>query len=109
MLDPAGAAAAVHAMPTMGGGAWMLAAHAAATLLTALVIASGDRAATWLLTWLGTVTLLVQGARVRPAVRARRRPVAPAATSPLRRLTAGTVSFRGPPAGVPGALARAAC
>jgi hypothetical protein len=85
----------------------MLAAHAAAVLLTCLLLATGDRTATWLLTWLTAVALLVRAAAL-PVPRARRRGVVVDPLQPRRaldRLGAGGLRFRGPPLLLPAARA----
>jgi hypothetical protein len=106
-LDPAAMQDVLQQQVALAGGAAhglvpsasMLAAHAAAILLTCVVLAAGDRAATWLLTWLSVVALLVRSA-AQPAPRARRRSVVVDPLQPRRaldRLAAGGVRFRGPP------------
>lgn len=111
-LDPAALQALLQQQAALAGPAHdlvpsapMLAAHAAAILLTCVVLATGDRAAGWLLTWLSAVVLLVRAA-VQPLPDARRRgavvdPLQPRRT--LQRLGAGGLRFRGPPLVLPAA------
>ncbi|PZR53105.1 hypothetical protein DNL40_08860 [Xylanimonas oleitrophica] len=77
----------------------MLAAHAAALLLTALVLAGGDRAAARLTAWLSAVVLLVRAAshaaRPTPRPAAVVDPLLPRRLADL--LAAGGLRFRGPP------------
>ncbi|MFC7878944.1 hypothetical protein [Isoptericola sp. NPDC057391] len=126
-LSTVGAAADGHALhalgpgslaPATGGGlhlhhgddagttSWMLAAHAAAVLLTALLLAAGDRAAVNVAEHLRHVAVLVRGPAAPPVVRETAvvggRTWRPRRTRALRRTPP-----RGPPL-LPGALARAA-
>lgn len=114
-LDPAALQELLQQQTALAGGgahallpsAPMLAAHAAAVLLTCVLLATGDRTATWLLTWLTAVALLVRAA-AQPAPRARRRGVVVDPLQPRRtldRLGAGGLRFRGPPRGIPAARA----
>ncbi|WP_069387119.1 hypothetical protein [Cellulosimicrobium cellulans] len=89
-LEPVGAAAAAP-------GAWMVAAHAVATLVLAVVLAHGERALERLLAWLTP----------RPATPARvvlpvrRTPVLVVVSRRLESRYLGTAPTRGPPAAVP--------
>lgn len=104
---PYAADAAAHLHPAHDPTSpWMLAAHAAAVLLTALLLAAGDRAALTVAAHLRHVALLVQGPASLPVVRGRAvvaRAVRRPRPAPVRRRTPP----RGPPL-LPGALARAA-
>lgn len=94
--DTTGAAAAGDGH----GGVLMTVAHVAAVVLVAAVLASGDRAARWVVTWMSAVTLLVRRATL-PLPRSR---VTAAVVDrlvgarALRRLATGGLRFRGPPA-----------
>jgi hypothetical protein len=110
-LDPAALQALLQQQAALAGpaahglvpSAPMLAAHAAAVMLTSVALATGDRAAAWLLTWLSAVTLLVRAA-VQPLPDARRRGVVVDPLQPRRtldRLGAGGLRFRGPPLRLP--------
>ena len=69
-LSPAtGAASHLHHAGDGGTATWMLAAHAAAVLVTALLLAAGDRAAQNVLTHLRHVAVLVQGPPALPVPR----------------------------------------
>ncbi|PRZ09622.1 hypothetical protein BCE75_102336 [Isoptericola sp. CG 20/1183] len=93
------------------GGVLMVAAHVVAVVLVAAVLASGDRAARWVVTWMSSMTLLVRTATLPVA---RRRPAAVVVdrlvgARALRRLLTGGLRFRGPPgAARPGAPANLA-
>ncbi|MCK0117201.1 hypothetical protein MWU57_09160 [Isoptericola sp. S6320L] len=93
------------------GGVLMVAAHVVAVVLVAAVLASGDRAARWVVTWMSTMALLVRTATLPVA---RRRPAAVVVdrlvgARALRRLLTGGLRFRGPPgAARPGAPANLA-
>ena len=115
---------ALHALgpgslaPATGGGlhldhaqdagttSWMLAAHAAAVLLTALLLAAGDRAAINVAGHLRHVALLVQG-RPAPPVPGRPALVVGRTWRPHRSRALRRTPPRGPPL-LPGALVRAA-
>ncbi|MFP3713446.1 hypothetical protein [Puerhibacterium sp. TATVAM-FAB25] len=114
-LDPAALQALLQQQAALAGpaahdlvpSAPMLAAHAVAVLVTCVVLATGDRAAAWLLTWLSAVALLVRAA-VQPLPGARRRGVVVDPLQPRRtldRLGAGGLRFRGPPLRLPAARA----
>jgi len=89
---PDGVAHLAHDAPA---GAWMVLAHAAATLVVALVVARGERALGLLLTWLAPRRAL---ADLLPALPVAHRPLAPAA-APARCATVHlrTPTTRGPP------------
>ncbi|GAA1735653.1 hypothetical protein GCM10009809_33560 [Isoptericola hypogeus] len=79
-------------------GALMLAAHAVAVLVTALLLAAGDRAAGSLLVWLGAVVLLVAGALAAPVGPGRpRRPARGTSWVPRTWLGLAGLRLRGPP------------
>ncbi|MFD6175909.1 MULTISPECIES: hypothetical protein [unclassified Isoptericola] len=99
---------AVHLEHAADGGTttWMLAAHAVAVLLTALLLAAGDRAAANVASHLAHVALLVRGPASLPV--ARRGPVV---AGPVWRPLPWHARRRPAPRGPPvrrGALARAA-
>ncbi|WP_407319102.1 hypothetical protein UQW22_01665 [Isoptericola halotolerans] len=91
-----------------GGGTLMAVAHVVAVALVAAVLASGDRAARWVVAWMSAVALLVRRAalplpRSRPAAVVVDRLVGARA---LERLIGAGRRFRGPPGLVcPSALA----
>ncbi len=82
------------------GGLLMTAAHVAAVALVAVVLASGDHAACWVVAWMSAVSLLVQ--RVVLPVPSRRAPAVIVdhlvGARALTRLLGRGVRFRGPPA-----------
>lgn len=89
-LEPAGVAAAAP-------GTWMVAAHAVATLVLAVVLARGERALERLLAWLTPRP----AAPARVVLPVRRTPVVVVAWRRLVSRDPGTAPTRGPPLGVP--------
>ncbi|MFE6970199.1 hypothetical protein [Isoptericola sp. NPDC057653] len=105
---PPAAGVATHLEHAADGGTttWMLAAHAVAVVLTALLLAAGDRAAANVASHLAHVALLVQGPPALPVVR-RGPVVAGPAWRPLPWDARRRPAPRGPPSWR-GALVRAA-
>jgi len=87
--------AAASVAGTGGAGAWMVVAHAVATLVLAVVLARGERALERLLAWLTPRVLAPTAVAAGPA-----RPARVLPTAELPRLAArhpGTAPTRGPP------------
>jgi len=96
----------VHPADDPGTTSWMLAAHAAAVLLTALLLAAGDRAAVNVAGQLRLVAVLVLGPAAPPVVR-EPAVVVGRTWHPHRARAVRRTPPRGPPL-LPGALALAA-
>ncbi|MCK9793631.1 hypothetical protein M1843_07725 [Isoptericola sp. 4D.3] len=96
----------LHHADGPGTATWMLAAHAAAVLVTALLLAAGDRAAENVVAHLRHVAMLVRGAPALP-VASRAGVVVGAAWRPHTRHAHRRPPSRGPPL-LRGALARTA-
>lgn len=100
-LAPPAEAAHLHHSGDPGTDSLMLAAHAVAVVAAALLLTAGDRAAAWVLVWLGAVALLVAGP---PAGLARdRRPRVPARAAgrvPRSWVGRSGLRLRGPPRAV---------
>ncbi|MFE5339133.1 hypothetical protein [Isoptericola sp. NPDC056578] len=106
-LGPAtGGGLHLHHADDPGTTSWMLAAHAAAVLLTALLLAAGDRAAVNVAGQLRLVAVLVLGPAAPPVVR-EPAVVVGRTWHPLRARAVRRTPPRGPPL-LPGALVRAA-
>ncbi|WP_402462306.1 hypothetical protein [Isoptericola aurantiacus] len=96
----ADAAAAASAAPVHdSGGLLMVAAHVVAVALVAGVLASGDRAARWVVAWMSAVALLVRRASLPVPSRPACAVVADAlvVSRVLGRLLGHGLRFRGPP------------
>lgn len=99
-VEAGAAAAAVSGPAHETGGLLMTAAHVAAVALVAVVLASGDRAARWVVAWMSAVSVLVQRV-VLPLPRRRAAAVVAdrlVGARALTRLLGGGLRFRGPPA-----------
>lgn len=105
-LAPATGGLHLHHAEDAGTTSWMLAAHAAAVLLTALLLAAGDRAAVNVAGQLRLVAVLVRGPAAPPVVREPAVVVGRTWRPHPARVRRRTPP-RGPPL-LPGALARAA-
>lgn len=105
-LAPATGGLHLHHAEDAGTTSWMLAAHAAAVLLTALLLAAGDRAAVNVAGQLRLVAILVQGPAAPPVGREPAVVVGRTWRPHPARVRRRTPP-RGPPL-LPGALARAA-
>ena len=105
-LAPATGGLHLHHAEDAGTTSWMLAAHAAAVLLTALLLAAGDRAAVNVAGQLRLVAVLVQGPAAPPVGR-EPAVVVGRTWRPHRARAVRRTPPRGPPL-LPGALERAA-
>ncbi|WP_265521540.1 hypothetical protein [Oerskovia flava] len=98
----AGAATGSVAHTTHGVGAPMLAAHAAAVLLTAVALVASERAAGFALAvWSWLLPALTDVFRPSTPARARTTPTGPVRTTALARLVRTAAPRRGPPVRLP--------
>lgn len=106
-LAPATSGSHLHHATDAGTTSWMLAAHAAAVLLTALLLAAGDRAAVNVAGHLRHVAVLVRGDQAPPVTTREPAVVVGRSWRPHPARVRRRTPPRGPPL-LPGALARAA-